>query len=445
MKTNALHARLAEGRLRESRETRESNESSSEDQRALYADLFEGTSEVHVLTDAAASVIEANAAARAFFGVSTEEIVGKRLAVLLAPGDAWRVRAAIQDLSSFTDGSARVEFHARCRGKEELGVVPFAVRAVTRADGSVFAMHWSARPAPSRGEGDPFTGGRFDRLAADLTRSHEEAERELRARDHFMATLAHELRMPLNAILGYARMLQAGQVPAGEVDRAYRTIERSALAQAKLISDLVEAARIGQGKVEVRRAALDLVQLVDREVFAARPTAEARGIRIVLDVAGEGCLIEGDAPRLAQAVSNLVSNAIKFSPRGGRISVSLRLDEHEAVVRVSDAGEGIAADALPHVFERFWQADEPGGRAKGGLGLGLSIVRDVVEMHGGTVRAESRGPGLGATFTMTLPVDGGVPAPALPGVHRPRERVSAAARAVREDGPPLARCSGTID
>jgi signal transduction histidine kinase len=219
-----------------------------------------------------------------------------------------------------------------------------------------------------------------------------------------MAILAHELRTPLNAILGYVRMLRAGQLPPEDHDRAFQTIEQSALAQAGLIADLMEAARMGEGKVVLRRAPLDMAVLVEEAVFAVRPTARLRGVSLGLEVVAGPHLVDGDGPRLSQAVSNLLSNAIQFTPRGGSVRVSVLMREREVTVRVSDTGAGIAPHALPHVFERFWQAEETQTRAQGGLGLGLSIVRDVVELHGGLVRAESPGCGKGATFVVTLPV-----------------------------------------
>jgi signal transduction histidine kinase len=253
-------------------------------------------------------------------------------------------------------------------------------------------------------EEDRFARARFDRVADDLARSHEETARQLRARDHFLATLAHELRTPLNAILGYARMLRRGQLRPEDHDRAFSTIEQSALAQGRLIADVMEAARVGEGKMVLHCEPLDLAALVERQVFAARPTAAARGVGLKLRVGRGPHVVDGDASRLAQAVSNLLSNALKFTPGAGLVTVSLEVCEGDALLVVSDTGEGIAPQALPHLFERFWQADDPHARSRGGLGLGLSIVRDVVELHGGGVRAESAGRGHGATFTLTLPV-----------------------------------------
>jgi signal transduction histidine kinase len=262
--------------------------------------------------------------------------------------------------------------------------------------------------------------------ASERAYSHHQSERELRSRHQFMAMLAHELRTPLNAILGYVRMLRAGQLAPEDHDRAFQVIEQSALAQAGLIADLMEAARMGEGKVVLRRAPVDLALLVEREVFAVRPMAMSRGVSLGLEVSGGPHVVEGDGPRLSQAVSNLLSNSIQFTPREGSVRVSVLTGELDVLVRVSDTGAGIAPHALPRVFERFWQADEPHAKARGGLGLGLSIVRDVVELHGGSVRAESPGSGKGATFVVTLPLPPKAPSSAAfeghsgirPAVHR---------------------------
>ena len=246
--------------------------------------------------------MDASRPARALFG-AMGDLGGKRLAALVAPADAWRIRSALQQLLARADG---VDVHVRPASGSRPELVRVRVRVVHAAEsGGLFC--WSARQEAAAHE---LEAPEQARLAADLARSHDQSQRELRARDRFMATLAHELRTPLNAILGYVRMLRAGQLAPEDHDRAFQTIEQSALAQAGLITDIMEAARMGEGKVVLRRAPLDLAALVEREVYAARPTANSRGVALGLDVRPSSCAVEGDAARLAQAVSNLLSNAI---------------------------------------------------------------------------------------------------------------------------------------
>jgi PAS domain S-box-containing protein len=400
MRPNTLLIREASGSYPQARAERGNEELLR--LQALYRDLFEATREAHLVTDGDGVVRDANTAARELFGAASDgAVVGKRLGVLVASGHAWRIRSALQELQADGGDADFLEVHVRCGRGPKARLVCFRVHRIPHA-GARHLLRWSAHAdGPPNGA---FEQARFERLAGDLARSYDDSARELRARDHFLATLAHELRTPLSAIVGYARMLRTRKLgPEGHA-RALATIEQSALAQGRLISDMMEAARIGEGKLAIQREGLDLAALVEGEVFASRPAAEARGVVVGLEVGSGPHLVEADAARLAQAVSNLLSNAIKFTPRGGLVTVSVVVGERDAVVRVADTGEGIADHALLHLFERFWQADDPHARARGGLGLGLSIVRDVVELHGGTVRAESPGPGCGATFVMTIPV-----------------------------------------
>jgi PAS domain S-box-containing protein len=230
-----------------------------------------------------------------------------------------------------------------------------------------------------------------------------EAEAANRAKDEFLATLSHELRAPLNAMLGWARMLRGGKLDEATAARALETIERNAKLQSQLIADLLDVSRIISGKVRLTVRPVDLSQVIDVAVDAVHPAALAKSIRLesVLDRSAGPVL--GDADRLQQVVWNILSNAVKFTPSGGRVDVRLEGDESEVRIRVHDTGRGIAPDFLPYVFDRFRQGSVLTTRTHGGLGLGLAIVRHLIELHGGTVQAESPGPGAGATFTVRLP------------------------------------------
>nr|MDQ3034939.1 ATP-binding protein [Myxococcota bacterium] len=236
------------------------------------------------------------------------------------------------------------------------------------------------------------------------TRVHVEAAS--RAKDEFLATVSHELRTPLNAILGWARMLRTGDLPIDRRDRALATIERNARAQAELIEDLLDGSRIVAGTLALVEAPVDLGEIIATTLDVFRPAAEAKGIAITTRIAPRAST-SGDARRLAQIVSNLLGNAVKFTPSGGRIEVTLQSGNPHHEIVVSDTGVGIAPAFLPHVFERFRQSDGSTTRLHGGLGLGLAIVRSLVELHRGTVSASSAGIDQGATFTVTLPAISG--------------------------------------
>ena len=241
-------------------------------------------------------------------------------------------------------------------------------------------------------------------LAVDNAALYREAQAANRMKDEFLATVSHELRTPLNAILGWAQLLRGGDLEEGELERALETIERNARAQAQLIEDLLDISRIITGKLRLDVRPIELAGLIESAVDSVHPAADAKGIRLQVVVDPRAGPVSGDANRLQQIVWNLLVNAIKFTPRDGRIGVSLsRVNSHVEII-VNDTGEGIAPDLLPLIFDRFRQADASTTRKHGGLGLGLSIVRHLVELHGGTVHAESRGPGLGSVFTVKLPL-----------------------------------------
>lgn len=235
-------------------------------------------------------------------------------------------------------------------------------------------------------------------------RARQEAEAANRTKDEFLGTLSHELRTPLTAILGWARMLSAGQLDESNRQRALETIERNARAQSQLIEDILDVSRVISGKLRLEVRPLDLGTVIEAAVDTALPAADAKDIRLQRVLDSGASMVSGDSTRLQQVVWNLLSNAIKFTPKGGRVQVRLeRINSHVEIV-ISDTGQGMSADILPFIFERFRQADSTSTRAHGGLGLGLAIVRHLVELHGGTVEAESAGVGQGATFTVKLPL-----------------------------------------
>jgi signal transduction histidine kinase/ActR/RegA family two-component response regulator len=233
----------------------------------------------------------------------------------------------------------------------------------------------------------------------------EDAETANRLKDEFIALVSHELRTPLNAVLGWARMLAGKQLTEQRAIHAIKTIERNAAALALIIDDLLDMSRIVAGTLKLTVEPVELISLTRAALDVVRPMAEARNIALTFSAdAAAADVVNGDPGRLQQVIGNLLANAIKFTPEGGRVDVSVTQVGSQMEVRIVDTGRGMSADFLPHVFERFRQADNSPSRQQGGLGLGLAIVRQLMELHGGTVHAASEGEGHGSTFLIRLPV-----------------------------------------
>jgi signal transduction histidine kinase len=231
-----------------------------------------------------------------------------------------------------------------------------------------------------------------------------EAEAANRAKDEFLAVVSHELRTPLNAMLGWSRMLRSGKLDEPTVGRGLDAIERNAKAQTRLIEDLLDLSRITTGKLRLDVRPVDLISVIENALDVVRPAAEAKGIHLQSTLDPDAGWVSGDPNRLQQIIWNLLTNAIKFNSKGGSVQVRFERIDSQAEITVSDTGDGISPEFLPHVFDRFRQADSSSTRKYGGLGLGLSIVRNLVELHGGTVQVDSKGEGQGTTFTVKLPL-----------------------------------------
>jgi len=239
---------------------------------------------------------------------------------------------------------------------------------------------------------------------AQIELAHAEAEKANRAKDQFLATVSHELRNPLSPILAWARLLRSGEVDPQKSRRAIEVIERNAAVLAQLIDDLLDVSRIVSGKLRLDMRPMEIAPVLAETVEAVRPAAEARQVQLRARFYAPHARVLGDPARLQQVAWNLLTNAVKFTARGGQIDVSLAERPDGSIeLKVRDDGIGISPDALPHIFERFWQGDGNGSDRSQGLGLGLAIVRHVTELHGGTVSVESAGEGLGTTFTVSIP------------------------------------------
>ncbi|MFL6334963.1 MAG: PAS domain S-box protein [Pyrinomonadaceae bacterium] len=320
-------------------------------------------------------------------GYTAEELLASPVFDFVHPEDRDATRAGYEKLAR-GEPTANLENRFRCK------------------DGSYRWVGWSYFPVPEEGlaygVGRDMTERR--RIHEVLTLRADELEQANRIKDEFLATLSHELRTPLTAILGWSRLLRSGQLDEAGRERAVQIIERNAEAQSKLIEDLLDVSRIITGKLRMEVQPVSLAPVVETVVNGLRPAAEAKRLRLDSVLEQTAGPVMGDPARLQQVVTNLLSNAIKFTPAGGRVEVRLEQSEARARIVVRDTGVGISPAALPHVFERFHQADSSNTREQGGLGLGLAIVRHLAESHGGSVYAESPGVGLGSVFTVELPL-----------------------------------------
>ncbi|NMF66485.1 hybrid sensor histidine kinase/response regulator [Brasilonema octagenarum] len=329
-------------------------------------------------------------------GYQESEILGKPASCIFTP----------EDLQQGVDKQELAKAVSEGRAEDE--------RWHIRKDGSRF---WaSGILTPLRDETGKLRG--FCKILRDFTGLEDEQtqllEREQEARsaaeaanrmkDEFLATVSHELRSPLNAMLGWIKLLNTRSFDAATTTRAMETIERSAKSQAQLVEDLLDVSRIIQGKLRLNVSPIELVEVIEAALETVRPAADAKEIQLQSVLDPTAGLVAGDSDRLQQVVWNLLSNAIKFTPNGGRVQVRLESVNSYVEISVTDTGRGISPDFVPYVFERFRQADSSTTRIYSGLGLGLAIVRHLVELHGGTVHAESQGEGQGATFRVQLPL-----------------------------------------
>jgi PAS domain S-box-containing protein len=341
--------------------------------------------------------IDANPAMCRILGRARDELVGKHASALSPTGLENEVAHIATIVSQ--QGSWR-------------GTMP-----LLRADGTRLELEWSlsrhSEPDVRLAIVADMTVRKLEesereQLLQSESSARGEAERANRLKDEFLATLSHELRSPLNAIVGWTQVLQRraaeGHVPRDELTDALEVIQRNARLQTQLIADLLDVSRITSGKMRLEIVLLDPVGPLEAAIDGVRPAAEARQIRLALDLDRLAGPILGDPGRMQQVFWNLLSNAVKFTPRDGEVRVRMRREGSHVEVAVSDTGCGIQPDFLPFVFDRFRQEDASTQRSHGGLGLGLAIVRHLVEMHGGSVSAASDGDGRGATFTVRLPV-----------------------------------------
>ena len=336
-------------------------------------------------------ILSWNPAATRIFGYDADEAVGRSIRMLI-PDDLQAEEDLV--LATLRSGG-KVDHYETTR---------------RRKDGTLIDVSLSV--APLRDDRGDIIGA--TKIARDITEHvrlrqenvalYEQARQANHVKDEFLAVLSHELRTPLNAIVGYTALMRTGALDERGTQQALATVERNARALARMVDDVLDVSRIVTGKLQVEMQPVDIPSSVERAIATVRPAADAKGVRLDTAIAPAVGPVSGDPDRLQQVAWNLLANAVKFTPAGGHVQVEVRPVDAHVELQVRDTGIGIAPALLPHVFERFWQADASPTRAVGGLGLGLAIVRHIVEMHGGTAEAHSEGPGRGATFTVRLPL-----------------------------------------
>jgi PAS domain S-box-containing protein len=340
-----------------------------------------------------------NQSAERMFGYTSAEMVGKSITVLFPPD---RLDEEPKILEQLRRGQRVDHFETVrvCKDGRHLDI-SVTISPVKDSTGRVIGVSKVARDITSIKR---VLREREELLEREKA-ARAEAERIGRMKDEFLSTLSHELRTPLNAILGWANILRSSVAPTPEdLQQGLETIERNARSQAQLIDELLDMSRIINGKLRLDVQPVDLQTVVADAIESVRPAAEAKGIRLTKVLDPRGGPITGDPNRLQQVLWNLLSNAIKFTPRAGRVQVHLQRVNSHVEITVTDSGQGIATDFLPRLFTRFSQAETSEARRHGGLGIGLALVKSLVELHGGTVKASSAGPGQGATFIISLPL-----------------------------------------
>ena len=354
-----------------------------ENSAARLAAIVASSDDAIVSKDLNGRITSWNAAAERMFGWTAEEVVGKSITIII-PAD----RQAEEDyvLSQIRQGRVVDHFETIRQCK----------------DGSL--LNVSVTISPIHGPDGTVVGA--SKIARDVTeqlRLRQAAEEASRQKDEFLATLSHELRTPLNTVLGYAAMLEKGTMGPDQSSKAVEVIHRNAQVLADLVGELLDTSRIVTGQIRLLLATTDLSSLATEAVENIRPSVIAKGVGFGVRIEA-GIEILGDRDRLRQIMWNLLTNAIKFTPVGGRIEMYVGVERPNAVVSVRDSGIGMAPDTLPHIFKRFWQAESGRGSEHGGLGLGLALAKHLTELHGGSIEARSAGHGKGAEFVVRLPL-----------------------------------------
>jgi PAS domain S-box-containing protein len=365
---------------------------------ARLAAIVESSDDAVIATDLDGVITGWNQGAECLYGYTAQEAIGRLFTLLIPPERFGEEESILERLRR----GEHIKHFETTRLRKDGGAVDISLTAspIKNAQGEIIGASGIGRDITERKRADEAIRGAYEQESA----ARAESENANRLKDEFLATVSHELRSPLNSILGWARMLSGKRLDEEESARAIEVISRSARAQNQLISDLLDVSRIITGKSRLDVSRVELIPIIEAAMDIARPAVDAKKIRLVSTLDPAAGPVSGDADRLQQVVWNLMSNAVKFTPEGGEITVRLEREGTHVTIAVGDTGEGIEPEFLPFIFDRFSQFESRPARVHGGLGLGLAIVRHLVELHGGTVSAASRGRGQGATFTVDLPL-----------------------------------------
>src|SRR5688572_17491642 len=340
-----------------------------------------------------------NPRAERTFGWARDEAIGASLvALIVAEADQERLRKDLERAEARAgDAPQRTEVLGRRRDGSSF---PLEITITVIPEDPDYRFSAFARDITERKRSER----ERERLLSEAEHAREQAEAASRVKDEFLSTLSHELRTPLTAIVGWIYLLRGGRLDEPGRARALDAIDRNAGAQAQVISDILDLSRIVGARFRLDVRPIEVAPVVAAAIETLMPAANARGIKVQTVLDPSAGLISGDTDRLRQVIWNLFSNAIKFTPKAGKVTARVERVDPNVVITIEDSGVGISPEVLPHVFERFRQGDSSNTRNHGGLGLGLAVVRHLVELHGGQVTAESEGDGKGATFTVTIPL-----------------------------------------
>ncbi len=363
----------------------------------LYQAIFSLSSEPIAIIDPSGVYVEQNAAHAQLLEYSDAELAGQTPAVHMGREAFDQVVQALLDQGEY---QGEVISQTKSGDIKHIDLSAFTMR---NDAGQPLCFVSIKRDITERKRAEEAANELYKRERA----ARAEAEKANRLKDEFLATLSHELRTPLNAVIGWSRMLGSGRLDQEDAKHALEVIERNAWAQKQIIEDILDVSRVITGKLQLNLGPVDLVAVVDAALDAMRPAMEAKEIKIETVIDTSLKMISGDADRLQQVIWNVLANAAKFTPAGGEVEILVNQIATHVQVQVKDTGPGIAPEFLPHVFERFRQADGSTTRTHGGLGLGLAIVRHLVELHGGTIEVDNRADRNGAVFTVRLPLPSG--------------------------------------
>jgi PAS domain S-box-containing protein len=354
------------------------------------AAIVESSDDAIVSKNLDGTITSWNRAAEKMFGYTAEEQIGRSILTII-PED--REHEEQEVIAKIKRGEI-VDHYETVRRRKDGSLFPISLTISPIRDGSgtIVGASKIARDITER-----------QRAAEAIDHARRQAEEANRLKDEFLATLSHELRTPLNALVGFTRMLRSGVVQPDQQERAFEILERNASLLTRLVDDMLDVSGIVSGKTKLDVQQIDMPKLIEQSIAIITPTAAAKGVQIQVSIDRDVPKVSGDPDRLQQVLWNLLANAVKFTPHGGRVRLQLTRLPDSVEIIVKDSGSGIPASFLPFVFDRFRQANRQSSGGQGGLGLGLAICRHLVELHGGTITAASAGEGMGATFRVLLP------------------------------------------